>query len=58
MKFVKLEKLKNFPKHQICSRNHQGHTDRSGDSEGNCWIACPPPNSSIEEYKNRALWNK
>ena len=35
--------------HQICSRDNQGHADRSGDSRGNCLIVCPPPNSSIEE---------
>ena len=49
MKFVKQQKLKNFPKHQICTRNNQGHADKSGDSRGNCLIACTPPNSSIEE---------
>jgi len=49
MKFVKPQKLKNFSKHQIYSRGNRGHADRSGDSQDNCLIACPPPNSSIEE---------
>jgi len=29
-------KSSNFSKHQICSRNKQGHADRSDDSRGNC----------------------
>jgi len=49
MNLVKPQKLKHFPKHQICSHNNQVHADGSGDSRGNCLIACPPPNSSIEE---------
>jgi len=49
MKFVKASKFKNFPKHQICSRNNQGHAEKFGDSRGNCLIVCPTPNSSIEE---------
>jgi len=32
MKFVKSQKLNNFPKHQICSRNNQGHAVRSGEN--------------------------
>jgi len=55
MKSVKLQKLKSFPKHQICSRNIQGHAYRSGDSRGNCLIACPPPNPSVENVKNTGI---
>jgi len=52
MKFVESYKLKNFHKHQIGSRNNQGHTDRSGDSRDNCLIACPSPKSSMVECEN------
>jgi len=49
MKFVKASKL-NFPKHQICSRNNQGHdADKVWWFPGQQLDCMPPPNSSIEE---------
>jgi len=58
MKFVKQQKLKNFPKHRICSRNNQGHADKSGESRAAASLYAPHQILVLRNVKNTGIWNK